>query len=58
MRWCNECEFKIDLGDPTQELKIISDHLASHNPSPAAWAEAYKRIQAGKEKKKKEEAKS
>lgn len=30
-------------------LQQFSDHTAMHNPSPAEWAEAYKRIQVGKE---------
>ena len=32
--------------------KQYQEHLSrpDHNPSPAAWAEAYKRIEAGKER--------
>ena len=33
-------------------LEKFSDHQAIHNPSPAQWAEAHKRIQAGKESEK------
>lgn len=40
--WCPEMKFK--------GLEDHADHLAEHNPSPAVWAEAYKRIQAGKQK--------
>ena len=29
-------------------LNQFADHQASHNPSPAQWAEAHKRIEAGK----------
>ena len=31
-------------------LEQFSDHQSSHNPSPGQWAEAHKRIEAGKEK--------
>ena len=35
-------------------LQQFTDHQASHNPSPAQWAEAHKRIEAGKERAKKD----
>lgn len=36
-------------------LAQFSDHLASHNPSPAQWAEAHSRIEAGKESSKRQD---
>ncbi len=44
-RICPQCP---DLQFET--LAEHADHLATHNPSPAQWAEAYQKIQAGKEK--------
>lgn len=32
------------------QLDEHATHLATHNPSPAQWGEAHKRIQAGKDK--------
>lgn len=33
-------------------LEQFSGHMGAHNPSPAEWAEAHKRIGAGKEREK------
>lgn len=54
-RVCGDCgaEFKPTLTAKGEvevtALQKFSDHTASHNPSPAQWAEAYKRIQEGRE---------
>ena len=39
-----------------QLYEQYTKHLSKpdHNPSPAAWAEAYKKIEAGKERQKKQ----
>lgn len=34
------------------QLEEHSEHLRIHNATPAEWTEAYKRIQAGKERSK------
>jgi len=44
-RICQHCP---ELSWEKHELAAHADHLATHNPSPAEWTEAYKRIQAGK----------
>jgi len=44
MRQCNQCDFKTDA-DAATDLERMADHLATHNPNPAQWAEAYSRIQ-------------
>lgn len=56
LRVCGTCgaEFE-DVVDGkgnvvTPALEQFSDHQSSHNPSPAQWATAYERIQAGKER--------
>jgi hypothetical protein len=61
LRVCGICgaEFQ-DVRDAkgvvvTPALGQFADHQASHNPSPAAWTEAYNRIQSSKAKAKKEE---
>lgn len=38
---CPDLEFK--------NLEEHSEHLATHNPSPAQWDAAYKMMEAGKE---------
>jgi hypothetical protein len=61
VRECGVCGAKFETILATKEspevtaLQQFSDHLAFHNPSPAHWAEAHKRIQAGKESAKKEQ---
>ncbi len=49
MRKCNECGFTVN-SELVTELRRMSDHLTTHNPTPAQWTEAYNKIQAGKEK--------
>jgi hypothetical protein len=59
MRVCKECGVELHEIPKTKdspavsELEQFSDHTAIHNPSPAQWAEAHKRIEAGKERAKK-----
>jgi D-serine deaminase-like pyridoxal phosphate-dependent protein len=51
-RICPDC--------PGLEFKGLEDHaghLQTHNPSPAQWYEANKRIEAAKERSKKQEPK-
>lgn len=53
-RVCGECGAEFREIPATKEkaaisaLEQFSDHTAEHNPSPAEWAEAHKRIEAGK----------
>jgi hypothetical protein len=61
VRTCGVCGEKFEdvvdaKGNVTNpSLAQFSDHQAFHNPSPAQWAEAHKRIEAGKERAKKTE---
>lgn len=51
-RFCPDC--------PSLEFKTLeehSDHLNTHNPSPAQWAKAHEMIEAAKERVKKAESK-
>ena len=58
LRICGVCgeEFRDEVngkGEVTKPaLYQFSDHVAFHNPSPAQWVEAHKRIQEAKEKSK------
>ena len=49
------CEFCPDL--VFEGLEDHADHLALHNPRPAAWATAHEMIEAAKERSKKAESK-
>jgi hypothetical protein len=46
-RICPQCP---GLTWERHQLTEHADHLATHNPSPAQWVEAYKRIQDSKER--------
>ncbi len=48
-RFCTQCP---KLRWDESELIAHSDHLATHNPSPAQWSEAHNMIQAAKDKRK------
>lgn len=41
-------------GREMSALEEFSNHTASHNPSPAQWTEAHRKIQDGKEQSKRE----
>jgi len=46
-RFCPDCP---RLSWEKHQLTEHADHLATHNPSPAAWATAYIRIQEWKDR--------
>jgi hypothetical protein len=51
-RICVHCgsEFKTMPGiEGMSAMQQFTDHMSFHNPSPAKWAEAHKRIQEGKQ---------
>ena len=55
MRKCCYYDFEVDYGDRdmvtiAKELAAMSDHLATHNPSPAQWSEAYSIIQRSRKR--------
>ena len=60
VRVCHECGAEFGEIPETKDspavtaLEQFSDHQGVHNPSPAQWAEAHKRIEAGKERAKKD----
>ena len=55
VRRCGECgaEFQEIEGTKDRQavtaLEQFSDHASSHNPSPAQWSEANKRIESARE---------
>jgi hypothetical protein len=56
-RVCGRCgaEFRDEVNQKGEvvvsALEKFSDHQAEHNPSPAQWAEAHRRISAAKQAK-------
>jgi len=50
-RVCGECGAEFETNSELSAMQQFADHVAVHNPSPAQWAEAHKRIQAAKAKK-------
>jgi hypothetical protein len=56
---CASCGAKFEEIPETKEraritaLEQFSDHVAVHNPSPAQWTEAYRKIEEGRERAKK-----
>lgn len=54
-RICRDCGAEFRTVPGTKEtaevtaLQQFSDHTATHNPNPAQWAAAHKRIEAAKE---------
>jgi len=42
---CRQCGQEFEVPDK-EELKVRSNHLTLHNPSPAQWAEAYELMDA------------
>ena len=54
-RVCQVCGAEFETNKEQTALQQFSDHSAIHNPSPAQWSEAYDKIQAGKERAKKQE---
>lgn len=54
-RVCALCGARFEGDKELTAMQKFADHQAEHNPSPAQWAEAHKRIQAGKEKAKLDE---
>ena len=62
MHECVTCGAKFYEIPATKERQAISaleqfsDHVAKHNPSPAQWTEAYRRMQKAKEQAKRQNA--
>jgi hypothetical protein len=52
-RVCGICGKEIQGDEEKTTLEKFADHQSFHNPSPAQWAEAHKKIEAGKERAKK-----
>jgi len=48
-RTCGYCGAKFEDLPGKPALEQFSDHQAKHNPSPAEWTEAHKRIQDARE---------
>jgi|SRR5580765_8486642 len=55
LRMCGLCGAEFQNDEEQTSLQKFADHQAEHNPSPAQWATAHKRIQAGKVKAEPEE---
>jgi hypothetical protein len=49
-RKCLECGAEFESNEKESALVQFADHSTIHNPTPEQWAEAYERIQAGKER--------
>lgn len=64
VRVCGICKAEFQGVAATREdrakavLEEFSDHMKSHNQSPAQWTEAHRRIQAGKDRAKAKEKES
>lgn len=53
MKWtCPTCGEVVPINSPVDHERI--EHLRQHNATPAQWTEAYNRIQAGKDRAKKQ----
>ena len=49
MKWtCPTCGYKCEATPSGNDYPRI-EHLATHNPSPAQWADAYRAIEAGRD---------
>lgn len=54
-RICLHCDWKPGrLKEGQSELEQHAEHLATHNPTPTAWATAHNTIQDAKDRKPKE----
>ena len=58
-RTCDVCGFNFQskleaMSGVQEELRVMSDHLTTHNPSPAQWGAAAQKIAQSKPKVKKE----
>jgi hypothetical protein len=49
-RKCHLCGAEFRTNEQASALEQYSDHTTLHNPTGAEWAEAYRRIQAAREK--------
>lgn len=51
-RKCLLCGAEFETTKEHTALEQFADHATIHNPTPTQWANAYEKIQAGKERQK------